>query len=156
MFKYISEILGKFTQGQRILALLIVLFSIVLITLGPSIISTNDCKEVYSELEKQRTELLRLNGQIIEVQTNCTNERIEREREIAKIISMIEEEMTSMEEEAQEMSSESQAYPIIIDGTDSVIVSQPIRINRVYNPDFTNVMKNIHDLQEMISEGDGN
>ena len=28
MFKYISEILGKFTQGQRILALLIVLLSI--------------------------------------------------------------------------------------------------------------------------------
>ena len=90
------------------------------------------------------------------MQTNCTNERIEREREIAKIISMIEEEMTSMEEEAQAMSAESQVSPIIIDGTDSVIISQPIRINRVYNPDFTNVMKNIHDLQEMISEEDGN
>lgn len=89
MFKYISEILGKFTEGQRIMALLIVLFSIILIVLGPSIIQDNDCGDVYTELENQRKELLRLNRELVDVQVNANNERIEREKEIAKIVEMI-------------------------------------------------------------------
>ena len=89
MFKYISEILGKFTQGQRILALLIVLFSINLIVLGPSLIKDNDCNDVYVELENQRKELLRLNRELVDVQIIANNERIQREKEIAEIVEMI-------------------------------------------------------------------
>ncbi len=65
MFKYISEILGRFTQSQRILALLIVLLSIVLISLGPSLIKENDCNEVYDELNKQREQILVLNNKLV-------------------------------------------------------------------------------------------
>lgn len=89
MFKYISEILGKFTQGQRILALLIVLLSIILITLGPSLIKDNDCNDVYIELNKQRQELLRLNNELVNVQVEANNQRIKREKEIAEIVSLI-------------------------------------------------------------------
>ena len=89
MFKYISEILGKFTEGQRILALLIVLFSIILIALGPSLIKDNDCNDVYEELEKQRVQLLELNKKIIDTQVDCTNERLEREKQIAKILELV-------------------------------------------------------------------
>jgi hypothetical protein len=46
MFKYISEIIQNFTQGQRILALMIVVFSIILIVLGPSVINIFDEKDV--------------------------------------------------------------------------------------------------------------
>ena len=89
MFKYISEILGKFTQGQRILALLIVLLSIILITLGPSLIKDNDCADVYTELEKQRADILKLNRELVDVQITANNERIAREKEIAEIVQMI-------------------------------------------------------------------
>ena len=89
MFKYISEILGKFTQGQRILALLIVLLSIILITLGPSLIKDNDCNDVYIELNKQRQELLRLNNELVNVQVEANNQRIKREKEIAEIVELI-------------------------------------------------------------------
>ena len=89
MFKYISEILGKFTPGQRILALLIVLFSITLIALGPSLIKDNDCADVYVELEKQRADILKLNRELVDVQINANNERIAREKEIAEIVQMI-------------------------------------------------------------------
>lgn len=89
MFKYISEILGKFTQGQRIIALLIVLFSINLIVLGPSLIQDNDCNDVYVQLEKQRADILKLNRELVDVQINANNERIAREKEIAKIVEMI-------------------------------------------------------------------
>ena len=93
MFKYISEILGKFTQGQRILALLIVLLSIILITLGPSLIKDNDCNDVYIELDKQRQELLRLNNELVEVQVEANNQRIKREKEIAAILELIKSDV---------------------------------------------------------------
>lgn len=89
MFKYISEILEKFTQGQRILALLIVLLSVILITLGPSLIKGNDCADVYLELEKHRADILKLNRELVDVQIAANNERIKREKEIAKIVEMI-------------------------------------------------------------------
>jgi hypothetical protein len=89
MFKYISEILGKFTESQRIAALLIVLFSTILIALGPSLIKNNDCADVYLELEKQREDILKLNRELVDVQINANNERIAREKEIAKIVQMI-------------------------------------------------------------------
>ena len=150
MFKYISEILGKFTQGQRILALIIVLFSIISVTLGPSIISTNDCKDIYDELEKQRTELLRLNGQIIEVQTNCTNERLAREREIANILNIIEDEMKNLERESSMMSNESKM--VVLNPTDSSkSLPAPIYIP-TRKLDFHKVMDNIHNLQDMVGK----
>lgn len=150
MFKYISEILGKFTQGQRIAALLLVLFSIISITLGPSIINNNDCKDVYSELEKQRSELLRLNSQIIEVQTNCTNERIAREREIANILNLIEKEMESLERASKMLSRKSRIE--VLDTVEEI----PNTIYIPRNLDFKGVMDNIHHLQEMVCEEDNN
>lgn len=154
MFKYISEILGKFTQRQRVLALLIVLVSIVLITLGPSLIKDNDCKDVYEELNKQRSELLRLNSEIIGVQTECTNERLKREKEISDILNLIEDEMVRIERQSNQMVRES-VRPILIDTTDSLNPQQSARPVRIVRPDFGKVMDNLHHLQEMVGE-DGN
>ena len=89
MFKYISEILGKFTEGQRIIALLIILWGIILIALGPSLIKDNDCADVYVELENQRADILKLNRELVDVQIIANNERIAREKEIAEIVQMI-------------------------------------------------------------------
>lgn len=93
MFNYVSDILGKFTQRQRILALVIVLFCVVLITLGPSLIKNNDCEDVYVELNKQRQELLRLNNELVDVQVEANNERIKREKEIAEILELIKSDV---------------------------------------------------------------
>lgn len=157
MFKYISEILGKFTQGQRITALLIVLFSVVVITLGPSIINNNDCREVYNELEKQRSELLRLNSEIIEVQTNCTNKRIAREREISNILDLIEEEMKSLERSSKTSNMASRQSRIeVLDSIETPRSSQPTLVYISENLNFKNIMDNIHHLQEIVCEEDNN
>ena len=95
MFKYISEIIGRFTHRQRILALVIVLFSIILITLGQPLIKKNDCKDVYVELDNQRQELLRLNNELVNVQVEANNERIKREKEIAQILELIKSDVES-------------------------------------------------------------
>jgi len=63
MFEYISQILKSFTQGQRILALLILVVSIVTITLGPSLINSNTstCDELTVRLKSQEQQIIELN-----------------------------------------------------------------------------------------------
>ena len=95
MFKYISEILSQFTAPQRILALLILVFSIIIITLGPSFIDsiTLNQEEFQQEIEKQESlnqkfkdEIETLNLKIIENQRQCTDDIIAREMEIMQQI----------------------------------------------------------------------
>ena len=89
MFKYISVILSKFTQGQRIVALSFLLLSIVIISIGPKIVEslTSNDVELKSRVESQTTQILELNSRVTELNTQiisnqreCTDAIVERER----------------------------------------------------------------------------
>ena len=69
MFQYISDILGKFTPGQRILALLLLLFTITLISVGPNIVSslTYDNDELMNKVKLQKTEISELSVRVTEL-----------------------------------------------------------------------------------------
>lgn len=91
MFKYISVILSKFTQGQRIIALLLLLLSITFISIGPKIVEslTYSDEELKSKVESQTTQILELNNRVTELNTQiisnqrqCTDAIVEREKEI--------------------------------------------------------------------------
>jgi hypothetical protein len=91
MFKYISEILSKFTQGQRIMALILLLFSVILISIGPKIAETltSSDEELVSRVESQTIQILELNNRVTELNTQiisnqrqCTDAIVEREKEI--------------------------------------------------------------------------
>ena len=95
MFEYISQILKSFTQGQRILALLILVVSIVTITLGPSLINSNTstCDELTVRLKSQEQQIIELNQRVNELNTQlltgqkeCTNNLIEKQKEIMDIV----------------------------------------------------------------------
>jgi hypothetical protein len=77
MFKYISEILKQFTRAQKTLALLMLLFSITIITIAPSLISalTVDCKDLKEENARNSSRI-----QILENQVDTLNAKIRRER----------------------------------------------------------------------------
>jgi cell division protein FtsB len=122
MFKYISEILSQFTAPQRILALLILVFSIVIITLGPSFIDsiTLNQEEFQQEIEKQESlnqkfkdEIQTLNLKIIENQRKCTDDIIAREMEI----------MQQIEDLKRRVGNSSQQNAIILNPTDTVTES---------------------------------
>jgi len=110
MFKYISEILLKFTQRQRIVALSILLFSTIIISVGPKItesITYND-KELKIRIESQNSQIVQLNNrinelnnQVIENQRECTNEMVKRENEILSMISDIENYTNKMKNETR-------------------------------------------------------
>ena len=77
MSKYISEILKQFTRAQKTLALLMLLFSITIITIAPSLISTLtiDCKDLKEENARNSARI-----QILEDQVDTLNAKIRRER----------------------------------------------------------------------------
>lgn len=106
MFSNISEILKSFTPAQRILALIILVCTIVIVTLGPSWIDSNtdDCTELEARivsLENQNGELNarveQLNSQLIQGQRQCTDNLIEKQQEIMGLINgMIAETQTQV------------------------------------------------------------
>lgn len=116
MFKYISEILSKFTQRQRIVALSILLFSIIIISVGPKItesLTYND-EELKLRIQSQSNQILELNKRIDELNTQvinnqraCTDEIVRRESEILNMISDIENYTNKMKNETRIVNSES-------------------------------------------------
>ena len=55
MFRYISEILSQFSTAQKVIALSLLLFSIVTISIGPSLIGAInlDKTELNAEIDKK-------------------------------------------------------------------------------------------------------
>jgi len=99
MFKYIKEILITFTPGQRLIALLLLLFSVCLVVIGPKVINllTHDDTLIENRLNRQKqlidqqgVEIKRLNDSIISSQINCTNRLISREQELYIMVEKIE------------------------------------------------------------------
>ena len=89
MFKYISDILSQFSTGQKIIALLILLLSIIIITLGPPLIDAInvDREEMRAiildkskKIDKLNKSIDTLELKIREGQISCTNEIFQREK----------------------------------------------------------------------------
>jgi len=104
MFKYLAEILNSFSPAQRILALLILVSTITIITLGPTLIeeNTKDCAELELRLASQSRQIKELtsrietlNGELIAGQQLCTNNLIQKQQQIMGLIDgMIQETQT--------------------------------------------------------------
>jgi len=86
MFRYISEILSQFSTPQKVIALSLILLSIVIITIGPSLIESNDelkikIKEKNDKIKTLEIEINEKDTKIRNEQKSCTNQIIEREKE---------------------------------------------------------------------------
>ena len=98
MFKYISEILSQFSKTQRVMALLMVLTTITIISIGPTLIDsiTTDRKELELKIIKQTERINSLENhtdtldwQIRESQKSCTQEIYARENEFIQMLDEI-------------------------------------------------------------------
>ena len=101
MFKYISEILSQFSKTQRVMALLMVLTTITIISIAPSLIDsiTTDKKELEDKITKQTERITSLENhidtldlQIRESQRSCTQEIYARENEFIQMLDEIKAE----------------------------------------------------------------
>jgi hypothetical protein len=98
MFKYISEILSQFSKTQRVMALLMVLTTITIISIAPSLIDsiTEDRTELELKITKQTERITSLENhidtldwQIRESQKSCTQEIWARENEFIQMLDEI-------------------------------------------------------------------
>ena len=98
MFKYISEILSQFSKTQRVMALLMVLTTITIISIAPSLIDsiTEDKEELELKITKQTERITSLENhidtldwQIRESQKSCTQEIWARENEFIQMLDEI-------------------------------------------------------------------
>ena len=98
MFKYISEILSQFSKTQRVMALLMVLTTITIITIGPSLIDsiTTDRTELELKITNQSNRIKILENQVDTLdskiragQRSCTQEIYSREEEFIKMLDEI-------------------------------------------------------------------
>lgn len=102
MFKYISEILKQFTAAQKTLALLMLLTSIILVSLGPKMIDAMsiDNTEYKSKVDRQTAEIKdlqvtvdSLDTKIRNGQRQCTNEIAQRESEFIAMLDELKGDM---------------------------------------------------------------
>jgi hypothetical protein len=116
MFKYISEILAQFSRPQKILALLLVLFSVMTISIAPSLISalTVDCEELKLQVERQNKRIFSLESLVDTLDTKirsnqreCTNEISSREEEFLKMLDDLKSEIRITETRTRVLKMES-------------------------------------------------
>jgi hypothetical protein len=95
MFKYISKILAQFSTPQKIVALSMLLLSIIIISIAPSIISsvTLDRDELNSEIKRQDSKIkdLKIHVDSLEYKIRksgmeCTNQIVLREEEFLEML----------------------------------------------------------------------
>jgi hypothetical protein len=105
MIKYISEILSKFTPQQRLLALVLLLFTAIILALGNSIIdSFNQSDKVLQNkvkrLEVSQGILLDENDSlaitIIENEVQCSKDIADVRKKILEDLGMLERQLMSM------------------------------------------------------------
>lgn len=142
MFKYLAQILAQFSMTQRIMALLIILFSVIILTLTPKFLDafTQDNGELWetvnqqsSQITQMRGEITRLNGEIINNERECTNEIIRREKEILDMIGNLENKMERTRPRAN----------MIYDGVDTIMMTPLPTDNSMMTRELKNIKKNI-------------
>jgi len=141
MFKYISEILSQFSKTQRVMALLMVLTTITIITIGPSLIDsiTTDRKELEDKITNQSNRIKILENQVDTLdskiragQRSCTQEIWARENEFIQML--------------DEIRLEAFKYKV------STKTNENIVVNRKSNGDDENVMMMEQPRQESKPE----
>ena len=161
MFKYLSEILSKFTPQQRIIALGLLLFTIIVLGLGNSIITTysNSDKVLndrISRLETSQRILLKENDSLYsslsESQIQCSNDIMGVRRKILEDLGVLETQMVSQKRRVS-YKVQSQPTQYIDNYGDTVVVSQmkspqPIQIE----DNSEDMIKAIRSLKEKIKK----
>lgn len=150
MFKYISEIIGKFSMTQRITALVVLLIAITTITLGPSILDavSQDNEELNLKVERQRRQLILLSNEVDSLtfvirknQRDCTNQIIEREEEIYAQLDRLERELRSRNRNLNMIKS------------DTIVASMKVRVVDNSMDDMMNGIKKIKkDIKVHVEE----
>jgi hypothetical protein len=158
MFKYISEIISQFSTPQKVIALSLVLFSIVIITISPSLIGaiTMDRKDLNKSIEDKK-EIIRVleeelkvkNLLIIDNGRSCTNEILKREEEFITMLGQIKGDLRKRDVKEEPIIYESYRRSTD-DSTMQMILPSPQVIQVKKDPDLKGVINKIEMMEKKI------
>ena len=106
MFKYISDIIGKFTPQQRILALLVLMSTLIMIYLGPKLITKDQCEDCVAKNIQQANQISDLYDRITTQQSECTDMLYEREMSFRQRLDTLEKMAAHDAEELRKITDE--------------------------------------------------
>ena len=155
MFKYIADILSQFSTPQKVIALSLILLSIVIITLGPSMIQSSDelKEEIVNKNAKIKTledELNKKDSTIRIEQKSCTNEILVREKEF---IAMLDYLQNKAKKDNNKIISQTNMESIYVEKiNDSLMYSPSPRSQStiIVKNDMGNIINEIDNLKKKI------
>ena len=162
-FKYISEILAKFSPAQRILALLMLLLTITAIIVTPIIVNANtttyeECGTKTGRLEKRITALETENDTlIISIRRNqaaCTNAIIQREDEFMALLDELKRDITKEAKKKSKIQLETVSEYVIASDT---IREYPVTASSYHTveapqPDVASILKKIDCAKDKVKK----
>jgi hypothetical protein len=150
MFESLANILKTLTPAQRLLALAILLLSIVAITLGPGYINRNNCDELYPIIKQQKTEIASLSKEILDVQKECTQNSLQREKEIREIVLQMEAEIDKMGKfHTARIYRKETIQDTVQNGGDTIMRVESSQV-RVISPDLSGMRKSLKCLKDKL------
>lgn len=156
MFKYISEILSKISQSQRIIALVILVAAGVSLVLVPQWFDKKDCQDLYKEVESQGNQILQLNRKIVENDSKYTDEKLKRESEIRDVLFKLTGELQKLKSQSSYYERESRMVLESYVVEDSSSTNPKIIPRKVPHLDFSNIEHEIECLNNMMDKNKKN
>ena len=158
MFQYISEIIKNISPRQRFFALVVVLLTILLITLGGKIISafTNSDRVLENKITRLEDANILLNNQNRELQTILIQSQIQCTKDITQVREEILREIGQLEREMNRTSGqllfERRTEPVTGSNSNDtvVMVSQQPRVIQI-NPN-KEVMSHLKSMKKKLEE----
>ena len=162
-FKYISEILAKFSPAQRILALLMLLLTITVIIVTPIIVNSitttdEECDTKTGRLEKRITALETENDTlVISIRRNqkaCTNAIIQREDEFMALLDELKRDITKEAKKKSKIQLETVSEYVIASDT---IREYPVTASSYHTveapqPDVASILKKIDCAKDKVKK----
>ena len=162
-FKYISEILAKFSPAQRILALLMLLLTITAIIVTPIIVNAvtttdEECDTKTGRLEKRITALETENDTlVISIRRNqaaCTNAIIQREDEFMALLDDLKRDITKEAKKKSKIQLETVSEYVIVSDTigEYPVTAPSYHTVEAPQPDVTSILKKINWWKDKVKK----
>jgi hypothetical protein len=162
MFKYLSDILSKFTSSQRLIVLGLILFTTIILTLGNSVLTTYSnsdkiLKDKIERLELSQSVLLSKNDslylKISESEIQCARDIMEVRRKILEDLDILERNVSRSNYQQIQQNQSSyvpNSYVDVHGDTIIVLQSVPEPIQIINNT--ATMLGCIKDLKEKIKK----
>lgn len=155
MFRYISEIIAQFSTPQKVIALSLILLSIVIITIGPSMIESND--ELKEEIDAKTIKIKALESELNEKDTkirseqkSCTNQILEREKEFVAMLDYLQNK--AKKDNNKIISQTNMEFFPVISVSDSLLYSPepPTQSTIIVKNDMGNMITEIDKMRKKL------